>query len=127
MDFFIAKLEDWELLRQIRLRSLICNPDWFDEKYMEEVFYPESYWRELPSTGIYAIGRATFGGDAGHLSAVGYAKRRKFFGWDYSLMWITYHYRPGQYNAKADYAKEMKALIKREIRRRSPLGFMFKG
>jgi RimJ/RimL family protein N-acetyltransferase len=53
--------DDWELLREVRLRSLADTPDAFGSTHAREAEYDETRWRELLSGGGWFL---AFDGEA---------------------------------------------------------------
>jgi ribosomal protein S18 acetylase RimI-like enzyme len=62
--------DEWETLRELRLRALADAPEAFARTHAEEAAYPEALWRRRAAGGPDAV---TFVADAGEPPGVGLA------------------------------------------------------
>lgn len=49
--------DDWELVRDVRLKALLDTPDWFWSTHEEEVSRLEAWWRDRIASGAWFVAR----------------------------------------------------------------------
>jgi hypothetical protein len=65
MEVRQARADDWQALRELRLRALADTPDAFASTLEKEAAFPEQLWRQRARGGPASVNFIAWEGDAG--------------------------------------------------------------